>query len=89
MRCLIAENRKLKGAKKQKSAEGKQNWPRKNKQLKKKTARKMYTPTDAVKTPPQIRTKDAVEEHHRIRSSDVFLKRPSCFDIVWKLVNGK
>ena len=33
MRCLIAEKRKLKGAKKQKSAEGKQNRPRKNKQF--------------------------------------------------------
>ena len=52
MRCLIAENRKLKGAKKQKSAEGKQNRPRKNKQFKK-GARKRYTGTDAVKTPPQ------------------------------------
>ena len=42
MGCLIAENRKLKGAKNQKSVEGKQNRPRKNKQFKK-TARKRYT----------------------------------------------
>ena len=46
MRALIAENWKLKGAKNQKSAEGKQNRPRKNKQFKK-TARKRYTGTDA------------------------------------------
>ena len=62
MRCLIAENRKLKGAKQQKSAEGKQNRPRKNKQFKK-AARKRHTGTDADQTSPQRRTKDVVDPH--------------------------
>ena len=42
MRCLIAENRKLKGAKKHKSAEGKQNRRRKNKQFQKSSTQKVY-----------------------------------------------
>ena len=86
MRCLIAENRKLKVPrsikvlKESKTDLGKTN-------MFKKAARKRHTGTDAVQTPPQRRTKDVVEEHHRIRSSDVFLRRPSCFAcacVPWK-----